>query len=111
MSAQTTMSPYPIGADFCEEHHAATQCAISIGVSANLQGRDCSFRDEVLPVWRARAFEFGFTDDPTKQYAVNHNLLPEVARHIEWMSGVRYTKRAAKCDGVGVPNATPVVTR
>jgi hypothetical protein len=104
---QATLSPYPPGADWCSAHPAATEFIITLGTAINTR-RDVSFRIDIVPGLVANAHRFGLLRSD-RAYAVDHNLIPDIQRHIEWAHGVTFTKRLSKSDPHGVPNATPLI--
>ena len=105
MTGQTTLTAYPLGGQWADEHPAAADFCEAVARKANAEGRAASFRDECLPGLRANAYRYGLTRKPEAQYAVDHNLCSSISRFLMETRGVRFTVRKSSLDGA--THATP----
>ena len=111
MNAQTVMSPWMEAAAWCSENPAAEIAAVCKAFEINAKGRDCSMNNDVVPFLLASAKALNLTRLDGSPYTFDRNLIPPLARHLEWKHGCVFTKRVSRRDAGQYTQATPRVEK
>lgn len=105
MSAQQTLSAYPIGRDWCSEHPAAAAAIRQWCAADNergLDGRIATYMERLL----REPSRYGLVAGNGRIYGSNRNDWPHISRYVEEAFGYSFTKRKASCDRQAT-HATP----